>query len=74
MSSKDMAHNIPKLVIKIPPRVGGSLTPQSTLLDPLEIGNSPKFKKIEPVCETKSGVLEFKIEGDRMSPGTVSDF
>lgn len=51
-----------------------TVAPRSILRgDPPTIGKIPKFKpKVNP--DAKSGKLEFTIEGDQISPGSVRDF
>ena len=59
-----MSEKNPKLVLRIPPRVG------LTSNNPPVIVNVPRVR----INETISGILEFKKEGDRILPGIVCDF
>jgi hypothetical protein len=48
--------------------------PQSNLRgNPPTIGIIPKFKRIPFNINTTAGILDFQSEGDRISPGNVSD-
>lgn len=70
-----MAEGIPKLTIRIPPRIGVSDTQQSVShVRSTPIGVhilDPQQKELH--SGTKNGILEFTIEGDRVSPGHVSN-
>lgn len=47
--------------------------PQAILRgNPPTIGIIPKFKKVQSNASRKAGILDFKIEGDRISDGNVS--
>jgi hypothetical protein len=47
--------------------------PQAKLRgNPPTIGIIPKFKRAQSNASTKAGILDFKMEGDRISHGNVS--
>ena len=67
-----MANDIQSLVIKIRPRIG-SLAPRQPQLHeyPPIIGRIQEVHGDNLISD--AGILEFKIEGDQVSPGSVSD-
>lgn len=72
---RGMANDSSKLVIKIRPSVRGSVESQSTPHGhSATVDNVQGLQRSGRASSTKTGVLEFKIEGDRLSPGSVSNF
>ena len=65
--------HISQLVIKGCPRFVESMASQFKLYIPT-IKNDSNVAKNDFASHAKTGILEFKIEGDRKSPGDVSDF
>ena len=65
--------HISQLVIKGCLRIVESMASQFKLYIPT-IKNDSNVAKNDFVSHAKTGILEFKIEGDRKSPGDVSEF
>ena len=66
---------ITKFVIDIRSKTNKSAVQQPALHgDPLVIGSNLQDWEFELISDVKSGILEFKIEGDWICPGNVSNY
>lgn len=69
-----MANHTSKMIIKIRPRIGPSVEPQRTSQTSTSTADAASnYSKFEFGSDTRVRNLEFKMEGDQISSGSVCD-